>query len=87
MDVNDDGLSDIATGWEEGGKVRVYLHPGPAKVKEAWPAVTVGQVRSPEDAVFVDLDGGRRHRRRQFLRRQNSNGMDPLVPLPVCMSS
>src|SRR5690606_8193224 len=45
------------TGWEEGGLIRVYLHPGKQRCREAWPAVTVGQVRSPEDAVFVDLDG------------------------------
>jgi len=56
-DVNGDGLQDIATGWEEGGRVRVYLNPGPAKAKQPWPAVTVGQVGSPEDAVFADLDG------------------------------
>src|SRR5262245_18479202 len=56
-DVNGDGLLDIATGWEEGGIVRAYLHPGPDKVRKPWPAVTVGKVRSPEDAVFADLDG------------------------------
>ncbi|MDA0206373.1 MAG: VCBS repeat-containing protein [Acidobacteria bacterium] len=55
-DVNGDGLQDITTGWEEGGRVRVYLNPGPNKVKESWPAVTVGTVGSPEDAVFADLD-------------------------------
>ena len=27
-DVNGDGLLDIATGWEEGGVVRAYVHPG-----------------------------------------------------------
>lgn len=56
-DVNGDGLMDIATGWEEGGIVRAYLHPGRGKERTAWPAVTVGEVKSPEDAVFVDLDG------------------------------
>jgi len=56
-DINGDGQPDIATGWEEGGRVRVYLHPGTAKVKEHWPAVTVGRVKSPEDAVFFDFDG------------------------------
>ncbi|HUG90677.1 MAG TPA: VCBS repeat-containing protein [Planctomycetaceae bacterium] len=56
-DVNGDGLPDIATGWEEGGRVRVCLHPGPDRVRELWPGVTVGTVRSPEDAVFIDLDG------------------------------
>lgn len=56
-DINADGRPDIATGWEEGGSVRVYLHPGPAAVKRLWPGAEVGAVRSPEDAVFADLDG------------------------------
>jgi len=56
-DVNGDGLPDIATGWEEGGQIRVYLNPGPNRSKQSWPAVTVGRVKSPEDAVFADLDG------------------------------
>jgi hypothetical protein len=56
-DINGDGRLDIATGWEEGGTIRVYLHPGAAKVKQPWPAVTVGKAKSPEDAVFVDFDG------------------------------
>ena len=56
-DVNGDELMDIATGWEEGGVVRAYLHPGKGKAKMKWPAVTVGMVRSAEDAVFADLDG------------------------------
>jgi hypothetical protein len=55
-DVNGDGLPDITTAWEEGGTIRVYLNPGPARARETWPAVTVGSVRSPEDAVFADLD-------------------------------
>jgi hypothetical protein len=56
-DLNRDGLVDYVTGWEEGGKVRVCLNPGPGKVREPWPSVTVGKVRSPEDAVLTDLDG------------------------------
>ena len=56
-DINGDGLLDIATGWEEGGIIRVYHHPGFAKSRDKWPAVTVGRVASPEDAVFADLDG------------------------------
>ena len=56
-DVNADGRPDIVTGWEEGGQVRIYLHPGPQGVARPWPAVTVGKVASPEDAVFADLDG------------------------------
>lgn len=55
-DANGDGLMDIATGWEEGGIVRVYLNPGHDKSKDKWPAVTVGQAKNVEDAVFVDLD-------------------------------
>ena len=57
MDVNNDGLLDIATGWEEGGVIRTYLHPGPRKAKQPWPHTEVGKVKSPEDAVFTDLDG------------------------------
>jgi hypothetical protein len=56
-DINGDGLSDITTGWEQGGTVRVYLNPGHAKSREKWPAVTVGRAPNVEDAVFVDLDG------------------------------
>lgn len=57
LDVNGDGHMDIATGWEEGGVVRAYLNPGHAEAKQPWPAVTVGKVKSAEDAVLVDLDG------------------------------
>ena len=57
LDVNSDGFEDIATGWEEGGLIRAYLHPGLKKVAAPWPLVTVGRVKSPEDAVFCDLDG------------------------------
>ena len=56
-DANGDGLLDIATGWEEAGLIRLYLNPGPAKARQHWPATTVGQANSPEDAVLVDLDG------------------------------
>lgn len=56
-DVNGDGLQDITTGWEEGGAVRVYLNPGPATGEREWPRVTVGLASSPEDAIFVDVDG------------------------------
>lgn len=55
-DANHDGLLDIATGWEEGGQIRVYLNPGPDRARNAWPNVTVGGVASPEDAVFADID-------------------------------
>jgi hypothetical protein len=55
-DINGDGRMDITTGWEESGLTRVYLHPGPDRVTSPWPAVTIGQTGSVEDAVFVDLD-------------------------------
>ncbi|MBD3268328.1 VCBS repeat-containing protein [bacterium] len=55
-DLNHDGFQDIATGWEEGGRIRVYLNPGPDEVKQKWPAVTVGKVKAPEDAVFANLN-------------------------------
>ncbi|HUW19998.1 MAG TPA: VCBS repeat-containing protein [Sedimentisphaerales bacterium] len=56
-DANGDGLMDITTAWEEGGVVRVYINPGPKRACDLWPAVTVGEVKRPEDAVFADLDG------------------------------
>ncbi len=56
-DVNRAGFADIVIGWEEGGVIRVYIHPEPLAVRRPWPAVTVGRVRWPEDAVFADLDG------------------------------
>lgn len=55
-DVNGDGFPDLVTPWEEGGVIRVCLHPGKEDVRKLWPSVTVGNVKSPEDAVFVDLD-------------------------------
>ena len=56
-DINGDGLVDITSPWEEGGEVRVYLHPGEDRVRDRWPAVTVGKVGDPEDSFFADLDG------------------------------
>lgn len=56
-DHNQDGLIDIVTGWEEGGVVRIYENPGPDRAREAWPHITVGEVRHVEEAIFVDLDG------------------------------
>ena len=56
-DVNGDGLVDIATAWEQSGAVKAYLNPGADKAASEWPSVIVGRVESPEDAVFVDIDG------------------------------
>ena len=56
-DVNGDGLLEIATGLEEGGVMRGYVHPGREKARSLWSMVTVGKVKSAEDALFVDFDG------------------------------
>ena len=56
-DVDGDALPDVTTGWEPRGAIVVYRNPGAAKSKSTWPSVTVGMVRGPEDAVFIDLDG------------------------------
>jgi len=56
-DVNGDGLMDITTGWEEGGRTKVYLNPGFEGVKQQWPSVLVAETPDVEDAVFADLDG------------------------------
>ncbi len=56
IDINTDGRPDVTTAWEEGGAIRVYYNEGRVGVRSPWPQVTVGSVRSPEDAVFADLD-------------------------------
>jgi hypothetical protein len=56
-DFDGDGLPDIATGWEEGGVIRVYSNPGAEAARVPWPMVEVAKVKAPEDAVFADLDG------------------------------
>ena len=55
-DVNHDGLEDLAVAWEEGGITRIYLHPGYDKVRQSWPAATIGRTPDAEDAVFCDVD-------------------------------
>ncbi len=57
LDVNGDGLLDIATGWEQGAVTRAYLNPGPAAAAKHWPFVTVGTTADAEDAVFADING------------------------------
>lgn len=56
-DANGDGLLDIVSSWEQSGKIRVYINPGPCAVRSAWTHVQVGVVPNPEDAFLVDLDG------------------------------
>jgi hypothetical protein len=55
-DVNHDGLIDCVAAWGQ-GEVRGYLNPGKDKVNESWPSVVIGQVPSPEAAVFADING------------------------------
>ncbi len=55
-DVDGDRALDIVTPWEEGGRIRVCINPGPKKARQPWPSFRVGTVGAPEDAVFVDLD-------------------------------
>lgn len=55
-DVNQDGLLDLVSGWEEAGETRGYLHPGTGQVRDLWPTVTVGESGPVEGAVFCDLD-------------------------------
>ncbi|HIE98480.1 MAG: VCBS repeat-containing protein [Fuerstiella sp.] len=56
-DVDKDGRLDIVTGWEEGGKIRICFQPEPSAVRKPWPSIQVGNVKSPEDAVFADVNG------------------------------
>ena len=60
IDANGDGFLDIVTPWEQGGFVKIHLHPtleDSAALKENWPFVIVGEkLTNPEDAIFVDLD-------------------------------
>ena len=56
-DFNGDGRPDLVTGWEEGGVVRAYAHPGPERVRLPWPQVTLGTAPNVEEAIFADLGG------------------------------
>lgn len=55
-DVDRDGRSDITTGWEEGGQIRICFQPEQAAIRAPWPSIQVGAVRSPEDAVVADVN-------------------------------
>lgn len=51
------GQLEVATGWEQGGVVRICRQPTVGKLRETWPGVTVGVAGDVEDAVVIDLDG------------------------------
>lgn len=60
-DFDRDGITDIVTGWEEGGRIRICFQPNnvPSRqrlVRSQWDSVTVGRVKSPEDAVAFDFN-------------------------------
>lgn len=57
-DWNQDGFTDWVTGWEQGGVVRIYTHPGkdPQALRSSWPFIAVGNAKAVEDAVLVDLN-------------------------------
>lgn len=56
-DVDKDGRLDIGTGWEEGGQIRIAFQPVASKVRRLWTSIKVGSNKSPEDAVFADVNG------------------------------
>lgn len=55
-DVDRDGQLDIITGWEEGGAIRICFQPAGNTIRNLWPVAQVGSVKSPEDAVFADIN-------------------------------
>ena len=55
-DVDKDGRLDIVTGWEEGGKIRICFQPTASAIRKPWPSIQIGSVKSPEDAVFADVN-------------------------------
>ena len=55
-DIDRDGRLDVVTGWEEGGRIRVCFQPKQSDIRQPWPSIEAGKVKSPEDAVFVDVN-------------------------------
>jgi hypothetical protein len=47
-DINRDDLMDITTGWEEGGVVRAYLHPGYTKRNKNGPPLPWAESNRPK---------------------------------------
>jgi len=56
-DADGDGYTDIVTGWEQSGLVRIYFNPGENHITGRWQFVTAGTAPDVEDAVLTDLDG------------------------------
>lgn len=55
-DVNRDGLTDLAVGWESEDESVLYLNPGSEKAKKRWPGMAVGTTPQVEDAALFDVD-------------------------------
>jgi len=60
-DINQDGLMDVVSGWEQSGDLMLYLNPGPDGVRQAadWSRVDISggvAIEGIEDAAFADLD-------------------------------
>lgn len=60
-DINADGFIDVVSGWEESPALKVYFHPGDARLKlgEPWTFVEASggsSVPNIEDAAFADID-------------------------------
>jgi hypothetical protein len=60
-DINQDGMVDVVSGWEQSGNLVLYLNPGPTQVRQtnSWPHIDVSgglEIEGIEDAAFADLN-------------------------------
>tara|TARA_R110001592_G_scaffold363372_2_gene686144 strand:- start:4959 stop:6266 length:1308 start_codon:yes stop_codon:yes gene_type:complete len=60
-DINQDGLIDVVSGWEQSGDIKLYINPGPHRVRDesAWSRTDISgglEIKGIEDAAFADLD-------------------------------
>jgi len=56
MDVNNDGLVDVVSAYEQSGRIRIYIHPGTGKLNVPWPRLEIADVGRGEDAFLIDLN-------------------------------
>ena len=60
-DINQDGLIDVVSGWEQSGDIKLYINPGRHRVhdKASWSRTDISgglEIEGIEDAAFADLD-------------------------------
>lgn len=60
-DINQDGLIDVVSGWEQSGDIRLYLNPGNTRVRNeaSWSSTDISgglEIKGIEDAAFADLN-------------------------------